>query len=317
MSIEETQNTSPPLLRVQDLSVSFRLYQGGLRQQQLKVMQALSLQLAAGEILALAGASGSGKSLLAHAILGLLPEHAQVGGSIQYRGEVLSLARQKQLRGREIALIPQSVNYLDPLLRVERQVWGRRPSPAQRNQQRQLFSQLGLAEDVAQLYPFQLSGGMARRVLVSTALVSEADLIIADEPTPGMSIDQALEALAILRRLADAGKAVLLITHDLDLAARFADRIAFFYAGTTLEDCAAADFQNGPSCLRHPYAKALWQALPQHGFVATPGTQPAADSLPRGCLFAPRCTQKTPLCEQNMPPLRALRGGLVRCFHAT
>ena len=107
-------------------------------------------------------------------------------------------------------------------------------------------------------HPFQLSGGMARRVLVSTALITDAELIIADEPTPGMGLEQALEALKMFREMADEGKAVLLITHDIDLAFTFADRVAVFYAGTTVETAPASNFKSGPEALRHPYSKALW-----------------------------------------------------------
>ena len=156
---------------------------------------------------------------------------------------------------------------------------------------------------------------MARRVLVSTALITDAELIIADEPTPGMSLDQALEALRMFRELADAGKAVILITHDIDLAVEFADRVAVFYAGTTVETAPAADFRAGEDALRHPYSRALWRALPQNGFAPIPGFQPYAGNLPQGCLFAPRCPYKTARCEQELPPVREVRGGEVRCFY--
>ena len=167
------------------------------------------------------------------------------------------------------------------------------------------------------MYPFQLSGGMARRVLVSTALITEAELIIADEPTPGMSLDQALEALQMFRKLADAGKAIILITHDIDLAFEFADRVAVFYAGTTVENASAADFRQGPDALRHPYSRALWKALPQNGFEPIEGFQPYAGDLPNGCLFAPRCPLASERCYKERPHMKELRDGEVRCFHAT
>ena len=152
-------------------------------------------------------------------------------------------------------------------------------------------------------------------MLVSTALITDAELIIADEPTPGMSLDQALEALTMFREMADEGKAVILITHDIDLAFEFADRVAVFYAGTTVETAPAADFKAGPEALRHPYSKALWKALPQNGFEPIPGFQPYAGHLPKGCLFAPRCPYKTEQCEKQVPPVREIRGGEVRCYH--
>lgn len=298
-----------PLLEIRNLSVCFRRHP-----RDLKVLSDLDLTVFPGEVVAVAGASGSGKSLLAAAILGILPENAAVQGQLYYRGEALTPARQHRLRGTELALVPQSVAYLDPLLRVGPQVDGhRKPYPT--GKRRRLFRRLGLPVRTERLYPFQLSGGMARRVLVSAALLSDAALLIADEPTPGMTLAQALEALRLFREMADAGKAVILITHDIDLAVAFADRVAVFYAGTTVETAPASDFRQGADALRHPYSKALWRALPQNGFQPIAGHQPAAGDLPQGCLFAPRCPCKTPLCGEKTPPLVPVRGGTVRCHH--
>ena len=147
---------------------------------------------------------------------------------------------------------------------------------------------------------------------MSAALITDAELIIADEPTPGMSLEQALEALGIFREMADEGKGVILITHDIDLAFEFADRVAVFYAGTTVETAPASDFRKGPDALRHPYSKALWRALPQNGFQPIEGFQPYAGNLPKGCLFAPRCPHRTAQCVAEVPPVRKVRGGEVR-----
>ena len=305
-----------PLLEVSDLSVSFQMYLRGLTRQRLQVISSLSLSVYPGEILAVAGSSGSGKSLLASAILGILPDNAWVEGRLSFDGRPLTPDRQAELRGGEIALVPQSVAFLDPLMKVGSQADGhRKPRPTEKR--RSLFRRFGLPEQTERLYPFQLSGGMARRVLVSTALLAGARLIIADEPTPGMSLDQAREALQMFRDLADAGKAVVLITHDIDLAFHFAHRIAVFYAGTTVETAPAEDFRRGPEALRHPYSRALWRALPQHDFAPIAGFQPYAGDLPRGCLFAPRCPHRTAQCESAVPPVRRVRDGEVRCFHAT
>ena len=305
-----------PLLEVSDLSVSFQMYRRGLTRQRLQVISSLSLSVYPGEILAVAGSSGSGKSLLASAILGILPDNARVEGRLSFDGRPLTPDRQAELRGGEIALVPQSVAFLDPLMKVGSQADGhRKPRPTEKR--RSLFRRFGLPEQTERLYPFQLSGGMARRVLVSTALLAGARLIIADEPTPGMSLDQAREALQMFRDLADAGKAVVLITHDIDLAFHFAHRIAVFYAGTTVETAPAEDFRRGPEALRPPYSRALWRALPQHDFAPIAGFQPYAGDLPRGCLFAPRCPHRTAQCESAVPPVRRVRDGEVRCFHAT
>ena len=269
-----------------------------------------------GEIVAIAGSSGSGKSLLAHAVMGILPENAAVTGKVIYRGECLDQKKKEALRGTKIALVPQSVAYLDPLMRVGKQVTGSDSGKDRKRSQKEIFKRFHLDEKVERYYPFQISGGMARRVLVSTAVISNASLIIADEPTPGLDLEMALEALKIFRELADEGKAVVLITHDIDLAFNIADRIAVFYAGTTVEMAKAEDFRRGMQELRHPYSKALWQALPQNGFQPIPGFQLYAKYLPKGCLFSPRCPHRTEECEKDIP-MREIRGGYVRCIHAT
>ena len=304
------------LLEIHDLSVSFRMYDGALEQKELQVISDLHLTVRPGEIVAVAGSSGSGKSLLASAILGILPGNATVKGQLRYKGQELTPETQKTLRGTEIALVPQSIAFLDPLMKVGKQADGhKKPYPSEKR--KGLFKRFSLPENTEKLYPFQLSGGMARRVLVSTALITDAQLIIADEPTPGMSLEQALEALQRFRELANEGKGVILITHDIDLAFEFADRVAVFYAGTTVETAPVTDFKTGADALRHPYSKALWRALPQNGFTPIDGFQPYAGNLPTGCLFSPRCPHATAECYEKTPPTQELRGGEVRCFHAT
>lgn len=314
--MNQNENNEIPVLEICDLCVSFQMYDGVLEQKDLQVISNLTIHVYAGEILAIAGSSGSGKSLLASAILGILPENASVTGEMRYDGQCMTPKMQEKLRGTEIALVPQSAAYLDPLMKAGAQADGHR-KPRLTPKRKTLFRRFGLPDDTEGKYPFQLSGGMARRVLVSTALITDAKLIIADEPTPGMSPEQAMETLKLFREMANEGKAVILITHDIDLAFEFADRIAVFYAGTIVESAAASEFRAGPDALRHPYSKALWEALPQNGFKAIDGFQPYAGNLPQGCLFAPRCSRKTPKCGQEAPQMRELRGGEVRCFYAT
>ncbi|MEI7025372.1 ABC transporter ATP-binding protein [Paenibacillus sp. y28] len=306
-----------PTLEVKNLTISFQQYRGGWRQSAASPIQGLDISVQDGEVLAVVGASGSGKSLLAHAILGILPRHAAVTGAMRFRGQELTADRLEQLRGKDIVLVPQSVNFLDPLMRVGAQVRLSVRDGSAVEKQRQAFARYGLARNVENHYPFQLSGGMARRVLVSTATVSGAGLIIADEPTPGLDAESLREALRCFRELADQGNAVLLITHDLESALDIADRVAVFYAGTTVESAPASDFRSGGERLRHPYTRALWHALPQNGFTPLPGAQPDPDNLPHGCLFAPRCAMATAECGIERPVLRELRGGTVRCIHAS
>lgn len=314
---EVKQLKQTPLLEVEDLAVSFTQYTGGLRQRDLKVITSLDISVKKGEMLAVVGSSGSGKSLLAHAVLGILPGNAVVSGTMRYAGKELTPERQAKLRGREIALIPQSVSYLDPLMRVGAQVRTAVKNGDKKVIQRDVFSRYSLHESAENLYPFQLSGGMARRVMVCTAVIGGAALIIADEPTPGLHPAVVSETLGHLRRLADSGCAVILITHDIAAALNVADRIAVFYAGSTLESAPAADFAAGGEALRHPYSKALWRALPQNEFEPTPGFQPTPNALPPGCLFEPRCPLAAPECGAARPVARDLRGGVVRCIHAT
>ncbi|WP_432360365.1 ABC transporter ATP-binding protein [Sporosarcina sp. UB5] len=304
------------ILEVNDLSISFNQYTSGLKQRKLNVISNLNIALEKGKITAVVGASGSGKSLLANAILGILPNNANVSGTISYEGEVLTQARQSSLRGSEIALIPQSVNYLDPLMRVGNQVRTSVKAGDPVGEQQKVFERLHLNKNVEKMYPFQLSGGMARRTLLSTAIVSGAKVIIADEPTPGLDPIVIKEALESFRELADSGCAVMLITHDIGSALTIADEIAVFYAGTTVEIAPVDNFSGDGEALRHPYTRALWRALPQNDFIPIPGSQPHPGELPPGCLFAPRCPLATPECDKGQPEMRNLRDGKVRCIHA-
>lgn len=301
------------MLEVRDLVVSFQMYGKGFQKKNLEVIHSLSLSVGKGEIVAVVGSSGSGKSILAHAALGLLPHNALVSGDILYEGEPLDEKRRSSLLGREIAYIPQSIDYLDPLMKVGPQVTGVHGT---RQRQRELFEKYRLPRETEKKYPFQLSGGMARRVLISSAVMEQPKLIIADEPTPGLDLQMAMETLIHFRELADQGTAVLLITHDIDLALHVADRIAVFYAGTVVEVAPKEDFLNGKDSLRHPYSKAFLDALPQNAFKPIPGTQPYAGNLPSGCLFADRCPWRDDACAGEIP-LQTIRNGEVRCVHAS
>lgn len=264
------------LLQVEDLSVAFRMYGPDepffrARRREVQVIDSLSISVHTGEVVAVVGASGSGKSLLADSVMGLFEPNATVTGRIWFDGELMDAASLARLRGRGLSLVPQSVNSLDPLMRVGRQVegFGRpRTSRAERRRRRQgLFARYGLGEEVARLYPHQLSGGMARRVLLCCALMDDPRLVVADEPTPGLDLELACRALGDFRAFADRGGAVMLITHDIELALRVADRVAVFRNGTVVEETAVSDFLR-PETLRQPFSRALWHALPEHGFVS-------------------------------------------------
>ena len=262
------------LLQVQNLSVAFRMYDPDAsffkaKQRFVKVISDLNVSVHAGEILAVVGASGSGKTLLADAIMGQFEPNSQVTGEIWFDGQRQDAAGLAGLRGRGISLVPQSVNHLNPLMTVGKQVEGfgysAEEAAARAELRRELFARYGLSESVADLYPHELSGGMARRVLLCCALMDAPKLIVADEPTPGLDLPLALKALADFREFADQGGGVLLITHDIQLALGIADRVAVFKDGTVIEEAPVSAFAS-PETLEHPFTRALWHALPEHDF---------------------------------------------------
>ena len=277
------------LLQVEDLSVGFRMYDPdagsffAAQKKTVPVISGLSISVHAGEIVAVVGASGSGKTLLADAIMGLYEPNAQVSGRIWFDGTLQDAESLARLRGCGLSLVPQSVNYLDPLMKVGKQVrgagrGGRAARTARAARQRALFERYGLAPEVENLYPHELSGGMARRVLLCCALMDGPRVIIADEPTPGLDLELAVRALDDFRSFADAGGGVMLITHDIELALRVSDRVAVFHEGTIVEETSVANFA-APETLRHPFSRALWHALPEHGF-STEGKRPCMCDFP-------------------------------------
>lgn len=246
-----------PLLSVNDLSVSFSMYEKmGFKKHNMEVVHSVGLDINPGEIVAIIGSSGSGKSILAQAILGLLPGNAVVSGSISYDGKSYNGGLGKELLGRDVSYIPQGVDFLDPLMKAGKQVQGLYGSPEKVDE---LFDKYQLARDAKDKYPFELSGGMARRIFIAGALINSPRLVIADEPTPGLDEKLAKETLEDLKAMAANGTAVLLITHDIDLGVAVADRVAVFYDGTIIELAAADE-------LSHPYSRALVDALPQNNF---------------------------------------------------
>ncbi|WP_106497505.1 ABC transporter ATP-binding protein [Lentibacillus sp. Marseille-P4043] len=310
------KNDNTPLFEVKDLSISFRTYRNWLRESIVQVVNNLNLTINAGKILAVVGASGSGKSLLANAILGILPENATLNGTLIYKGEPLNQKKLITLRGKEISLVPQSVNALDPLIKAGKQVQTVVRGKDRKAIQQDAFDKVGLPLKTGNRYPFELSGGMARRVLVSTAIISEANFIIADEPTPGLDELTLQETINSLKQLAKDGKGILLITHDIHTALKIADKIAVFYAGQTVEIANAGDFSGKGEKLRHPYTKALWNALPQNDFFPLVGSQPSVGESFSGCTFASRCPIAMEKCANEQPKDTNVAGGMVKCFHA-
>ncbi|MFJ1576280.1 ABC transporter ATP-binding protein [Streptomyces sp. NPDC088182] len=277
--------------------------------------------LAAGECLALVGESGCGKSVLASALLGLLPGNAQTTGSAVLDGIDLLAADERTLartvRGRRVGLVPQSpAAHLTPVRTVRAQLQ-ETVGELTGTRGRELHRAAEAAADRAAFpaghldrYPHELSGGLAQRAATALALIGDAPLLLADEPTTGLDRDLVDRTADELRRHADEGRALLLITHDLAAAERIADRVAVMYAGRIVELADARRFFGKPGP-RHPYARGLLNALPERAFVPIPGLPPELGELPAGCAFAPRCERATDLCAT--PP--RFTDGLA-CHHA-
>ena len=268
------------MLEIRDLHVQFH---GSDHE----AVRGIDLTVGDGEIVGLVGESGSGKTVTAMMISGLLrPEQASFRGKILLDGRDLLTSSGDTLRsiqGKDICVVFQEpMSAMDPTMRIGPQVEEclRVHTDLPPGKRRELALQalrdvdLPEAEEVYRKYPHELSGGMLRRVLLLCALMDEPRLIIADEPTPGLDLDLAMRAVGDLRKFADSGGGVLLITHDIELALRCADRVAIFHDGTVVEETSTASFAS-PDLLVHPFSKALWHALPEHGFFDSPyiGTQ--------------------------------------------
>ncbi|MFI1414951.1 ABC transporter ATP-binding protein [Streptomyces sp. NPDC020707] len=292
------------VLSVRGLSVRF-LMPGGRR---IAAVTDAHFEVAAGECLALIGESGCGKSVLASALLGLLPANARSVGEARLGDLDLLAADERTLartvRGRRIGLIPQSpAAHLTPVRSIRSQLeetvaalTGVRGRAAVRTAAEAAAERAAFPSDHLDRHPHELSGGLAQRAATALALVGDALLLLADEPTTGLDSDLMDHTVDELRRHVDDGdRALLVITHDLAAAERMADRVAVMYAGRIVELGDAAPFfgATGP---RHPYSRALLQALPDRDFTPIPGMPPELGDLPDGCAFAGRCHRATDTC---------------------
>ncbi|MER6317771.1 ABC transporter ATP-binding protein [Streptomyces sp. NPDC001581] len=290
-----------------------------------------TFSLAPGECLALVGESGCGKSVLASALLGLLPGNAETAGSARLADGLDVLAADERtlarsVRGRRIGLIPQSpAAHLTPVRTVRahleetvRELAGRapaaggsvRPVPRKRFGKPDLRAAAQAAGERAAFpathldrHPHELSGGLAQRAATALALVGDAPLLLADEPTTGLDRDLVRRTVDELRaHTREAGRALLMITHDLAAAERIADTVAVMYAGRIVEIGPAGAFFGRPGP-RHPYARGLLDALPERAFTPVPGAPPELGALPAGCAFAARCAAADQICRSRRPAL--------------
>jgi peptide/nickel transport system ATP-binding protein len=321
-----------PLLQVRDLTVSFRTEDGTVH-----AVDEVSFDARGGELLAVVGESGCGKSVMATALSGLLPASATVTGSVRLRGQELvgaPAAELRRARGRRIAYIFQEpMTSLNPVFTVGRQIsevlrlhegMDRR---AARTRAAELLDLVGIANPLERLrqYPHQLSGGLRQRVMIAMAVAGNPEVLVADEPTTALDVTVQAGILDVLRDLRDRlGAAVVLITHDLAVVADVADRVLVMYAGRVVERADIDDLFARP---RHHYTVGLLGAVPtartaggaDHRLREIPGLVPVVEASEDLCTFAERCPAADDTCRSRRPPLGAAddtaAGHEVACWH--
>lgn len=319
-SAAATPGPTRPVLELDRLSVRFRM-RGG---RYVEAVTDATLALAPGECLALVGESGCGKSVLASALLGLLPGNAETAGAARLADgtDLLALDERtlaRSIRGRRVALVPQSpAAHLTPVRTIRshleetvRELTGA-PKAELREAAEAAAERAAFPATHLDRHPHELSGGLAQRAATALALIGDAPLLLADEPTTGLDRDLVHRTVDELRaHTRDAGRALLMITHDLAAAHRIADTVAVMYAGRIVETAPAGAFFGAPGP-RHPYARGLLDALPERAFAPVPGAPPELGALPPGCAFAARCPRADTRCRAERPPLT--EG--VACHHA-
>ncbi|MBP0627758.1 MULTISPECIES: ABC transporter ATP-binding protein [unclassified Cupriavidus] len=317
-----------PILQVKNLTTRFRTDRGVVT-----AVDRVSFDVAAGETLAIVGESGSGKSVTALSILGLIPQPPGVieSGEIRFEGQDLLRLRpaaMRAIRGNRIAMVFQEpMSSMNPALTVGKQI----AEPIRVHQGRawrdayeeaaELLAQVQIPEPRSRVhaYPHQFSGGMRQRAMIAMALACKPKLIIADEPTTALDVTVQAQILDLLKGLAQqAGTALILITHDLGVVARYADRVAVMYAGRLVETATADELYRHPA---HPYTRGLMACVPRldgdtsQPLVPIDGQPPDLTALGPGCAFLPRCRLAQDQCRQAPPELRAVSDQhLKACF---
>jgi oligopeptide/dipeptide ABC transporter ATP-binding protein len=302
---------SDPLLSVRDLRVAF----GGV-----EAVRGVSFGVRPGEVLALVGESGAGKSLTARTVLGMAPQDAAVTGSVLLRGEPVTPADW----GRSVAFVPQdALSALSPVHRVGAQLAlavrsvQRLPKREARARAEEALEQVGIPGDRLDAFPHEFSGGMRQRAVIAMATVNEPDLIVADEPTTALDPTMRAQILGALAERREAtGASLVLVTHDLDAVREHADRTAVMYAGRLVEHGPTDRILASP---RSPYTAALLASVPasdtprKSRLPALPGRPPSPGAVPPGCAFAQRCAHATARCRTELPAPRSLDGREVAC----
>ncbi|MFZ5908327.1 MAG: ABC transporter ATP-binding protein [Nitrospirota bacterium] len=313
------------LLEVRDLAISFRSSHKPVR-----VVSSLQFSIEEAQVFGLVGESGCGKSLTAHAIMGILPHNAFAEGEIVFQGNnLLRLDREsmRKLRGKDISMIFQEpMTSLNPVLTIGYQI------AEVLTTHRGFTNKEAFAQTVELLravkipspevrireYPHQMSGGMRQRVMIAMAIACNPSLLIADEPTTALDVTIQAQILGLLRALREQRKmAMLLITHDIGVIAENAEQAAIMYAGRIVELSSVRDLLGDP---RHPYTFGLLESLPKKKGLALkpiPGVVPRPDRLPSGCTFSDRCSFMIPECSREEPALREISPGhFTRCIRS-
>lgn len=310
------------LLRIRNLHVHFQSSEGLV-----KAVDGVDLDVGGGETLGLLGETGSGKTVLGLAVIGLLPRNISLMGEVWFRDKNLLAATEAEMRtvrGRHIAMILQNpLSSLNPALTVGEQIAeairahqgaGRREAWAKAEG---VLEQTGIPAGRARQYPHQFSGGMRQRAMIALGLACRPSLLIADEPTKGLDVSVQIQIVELIKSLtcrAKPPRSMLIITHDLGVAAELADRVAIMYAGKIVETGSARNVFKKPA---HPYTRGLLASHPGNGLRAIRGHSPSLLDLPPGCSFHPRCERARPLCLREEPPEKVMgKKHRVRCHYA-
>ena len=325
MTLPATTADAEPLLSVRDLNVTFRSSSGAV-----PAVRGLSFDIAPGEIFAVVGESGSGKSTMVQAVMGLSPPSADIAGEVRLNGrriDDLPRRERRRLSGEGMALVSQdalaglnpctSVGFqIAEMLMVHRGV----ARGAAMAEAARLMTLTGIpsAKDQLQRYPHQFSGGMRQRVYIAMSLALNPDLLIADEPTTALDATIKAQNVDLLMRFRhELGMSILIVTHDMGVVARMADRMLVMYAGQGVEGGPVAEVFADPA---FPYTRALLEAMPRldaanEELAAIPGAPPSPQHLPPGCPFHPRCPSAQAVCAVTEIAPRSLGPGRFSACH--
>lgn len=312
------------ILEVRNLKTQFKTDHG-----KVAVVSGVDFDVKPGETLGIVGESGCGKSVTSLSIMRLLSKNGSSEGTIKFKGtDLLSLSEKEmqKIRGNEIAMIFQEpMTSLNPLHTVGKQIEEalkhhmKLSKQEAKNRALAMLKAVGMprVEEIYADYPYQLSGGMRQRVMIAMAMACNPKLIIADEPTTALDVTIQAQILDLMRDLKDkTGTSIMLITHDLGVVAEMCDRVIVMYAGLVVEETDVESLFNEP---KHPYTIGLINSTPdieeERDYLETiPGSVPMTHEMPKGCRFAPRCSQVMDICLEQAPELYELDSHKCRCW---